>query len=32
VYDLLEVTRLIGVFDIYDDEVEAIPSFWEEES
>ncbi len=32
VYDLLEVTRLIGVFDIYDDEVEAIPSFWEEPS
>lgn len=29
VYDLLEVTRLIGVFEIYTDEVEAIPSFWE---
>ncbi len=31
VYDLLEVTRLIGVFEMYDDEVEAIPSFWDGE-
>ena len=32
VYDLLEVTRLIGVFEIYTEEAEAIPSFWHEES
>jgi len=30
-YDLLEVTRLIGVFEIFDDEAEAIPSFWDED-
>ena len=29
---LLEVTRLIGVFEIYTEEAEAIPSFWHEES
>ena len=28
VYDLLEVTRLVGLFEIHDSEVEAIPSFW----
>ncbi len=28
VYDLLEVTRLIGIFEIHDQEVDAIPSFW----
>ena len=32
VYNLLEVTRLIGVFEIYTDEVEAIPSFWNQGS
>ncbi len=31
VYRLLEVTRLIGIFDIYDSEVEAIPSFWDQD-
>jgi len=31
VYDLLEVTRLIGVFEIFDSEAEAIPSFWDEQ-
>lgn len=30
IYDLLEVTRLIGVFEIFDDEAEVIPSFWDE--
>jgi len=31
VYDLLEVTRVIGVFEIFDNEAEAIPSFWDGE-
>ncbi len=31
IYDLLEVTRLIGVFEIFDEEAEAIPSFWDGE-
>jgi len=29
VYKLLEITRLIGIFEIFDDEVSAIPSFWD---
>ena len=32
IYDLLEVTRLIGIFELYDSEVEVIPSFWNEPS
>ncbi len=31
VHDLLEVTRLIGVFEVHDSEADAIPSFWNEE-
>ena len=32
IYTLMTVSKLVGVFDIYDSEAEALPSFWSDRS